>query len=43
MEKKLIGVQLAIVEDHYKESKEVELMNYNNPPRYKNRDDFQSY
>jgi hypothetical protein len=24
MEKKLIGVQIAIVEDHYKESKEVE-------------------
>jgi hypothetical protein len=24
MEKKLIGVQLAIVEDHYKENKEVE-------------------
>jgi len=42
MEKKLIG-QLAIVEDHYKESKEVEFMNYNNPQRYKNRDNFQSY
>ena len=39
-ERKLIGVQLAIVEDHYKESKEVELMNYNNPQRYKNVDNF---
>jgi|GEM_PF-4750828 hypothetical protein len=40
MEKKLIGVQLAIVEDHYKESKEVEFMNFNNPKRYKNVDNF---
>jgi len=36
MAKKVIGVPLAIVEDDYKESKEVEFMNYNNPQRYKN-------